>query len=739
LKKLFITLLSFGGLIIAIFLIAPKIVSAHDHPRSTSYTCTRGFYDTGITGIFPNGTGTRYKVVEFHYNGNDNANWTWNESGSLLPPFGCGYENAVVPIIWGSAGDNSNFTFRPNLLPWSASDPKVPMDIFLGTPRGVSLGSAPSMPAWIGTGSPLYRINYNITKDDADNTHFAEINDAGGLYINDNRIWCVGLNSDNGSGPVDPGCVGDVKGPETGQQFPGLGCDCWGYLDTPLTNLLGVNPNVVNPSYAGIINNNVSMVGRAGITGVGAGVNRVVQPFKLHLNSANTHDPWLNAEVPGGVPGPNDPLIVKNLIARLTLVYPPNFYDLTPTREIVDDGKRVKFTVENTGDGDSIRANGAGVSYVRQIWRNGVLVFNNTYNKIFSPYSTFEETVDVPGASPGDTVCAYVSTFTSVGRTNGGYTVGLRSNGGNNVNCVTIKEKPYFRAYGNDVIVGRKFEQDDGTCDINKNSSSIKAYVRGTAGSGSQFAASASNEIDGFMSSANHAGSGSIASPHFGLSFGNYDGLTPVADYPAGKDVSAYSGCILNYWESKGLNGNNIGPEVPVTESQGNLDSLAAGQIWHSEGDVHIQYNLSYTTGPNISGSEGIIGARGLMIVVRGGNITIAPNVDRIDAILIAMPDSDGNGGIVDTCYAENVAYSDCLDKKLTINGAVVAKKINLNRLKGDVANAGENELPSDNNIAEVINFPAYLYPAYAGSNAASGTFGTLGKYDAISGLPPVL
>jgi hypothetical protein len=299
--------------------------------------------------------------------------------------------------------------------------------------------------------------------------------------------------------------------------------------------------------------------------------------------------------------------------------------------------------------------------------------------------------------------------------------------------------KPYFRAYGNDVIVGRKFEQDDGTCDINKNSSSIKAYVRGTAGSGSQFAASASNEIDGFMSSANHAGSGSIASPHFGLSFGNYDGLTPVADYPAGKDVSAYSGCILNYWESKGLNGNNIGPEVPVTESQGNLDSLAAGQIWHSEGDVHIQYNLSYTTGPNISGSEGIIGARGLMIVVRGGNITIAPNVDRIDAILIAMPDSDGNGGIVDTCYAENVAYSDCLDKKLTINGAVVAKKINLNRLKGDVANAGENELPSDNNIAEVINFPAYLYPAYAGSNAASGTFGTLGKYDAISGLPPVL
>ncbi len=127
------------------------------------------------------------------------------------------------------------------------------------------------------------------------------------------------------------------------------------------------------------------------------------------------------------------------------------------------------------------------------------------------------------------------------------------------------------------------------------------------------------------------------------------------------------------------------------------------------------------------------------------GNINIAPNVTRIDAVLIASGDIN-TCNIADKGVWEKVPADGGCNNQLVINGAMVANKINFQRTWGSRflappttthttrVNLAPRDLDNDE-TAEVVNFPWYLHfitlPGFP--NQAETQF------DAYYSLPPRL
>lgn len=294
--------------------------------------------------------------------------------------------------------------------------------------------------------------------------------------------------------------------------------------------------------------------------------------------------------------------------------------------------------------------------------------------------------------------------------------------------------RPYFRVYGHDVVVGRRFVDPSGVCSpktSGSDSSDVKAFTMGngsnTVGAGSQFAVSATGAIEGFMSASMHSGNtdgDEVPKPQNGLSFLN-SGNDPST--LIGNDQNAYLGCVPDY-ES-------------YVNSDGGFSSFLLGSIqsYLNSHDNKLYVNGDLTISGNIEDNttswSSIEDINPIIVIVKG-NINIASNVSRLDGLYVAIPKSDGSDGEINTCYDLSMS---CVNK-LTVNGAFVAKKVKLNRLNGDVARAGANELTDSNNIAEVFNFPTefYLGLKFNINQPPTPTANTK-KYDTLVGLPPVL
>lgn len=290
--------------------------------------------------------------------------------------------------------------------------------------------------------------------------------------------------------------------------------------------------------------------------------------------------------------------------------------------------------------------------------------------------------------------------------------------------------KPYFKAYNSDVVVGRGFDLDgSGTC--SSDPAGIKADVRSVgggrwAGSGAEFAARASDIIDGFVSRDRQTSDSPTA-----LTFGNMgpSRITTFSGEP-GKDAGAYSGCIPDYWNELAKPGfTELTAGVSNGIWNGTIPS-GGGYFWYGD-DLTINGNVTL---PNWTDIEDI--PRFYLVVY--GNINIAPGVDNVDGVIIAQPRADGQGGTINTCAAPSTQWNECKNK-LTFNGAVVAGEIKLNRLNGDVSDAGFDEDHEGNdNIAEVFNFLPEIYLAQLEDQLEIPVAGPR-KYDNIIGLPPVL
>lgn len=301
----------------------------------------------------------------------------------------------------------------------------------------------------------------------------------------------------------------------------------------------------------------------------------------------------------------------------------------------------------------------------------------------------------------------------------------------------TAMYAPYFSVTGGDILSGGNIQSWNG--DNNP------AWGIGYNGAGTNLAALATGSISNFVTGISLPGGVSAQSGH-GLAFANttFGGGT----YGGGYNVPNYT------------------PPVPVssaTASPGTLDvgSFAPGDydLTYS-GDltifgtlhpgVRLTINLTsgnlYIANPGIS--YGIYNSAAdvprLNVFVLNGDIFTDNDVNTMRGVYYTG-DSDGNGsgGTFYSCSyglgsAVNLqtsasGYSDCYHK-LTVYGAVVAKRLVLNRTWGNLGSfKTASAVPAD--PGEEFIYSAELWMSRGGSASGIGPV----KYDSYVSLPPIL
>ena len=202
--------------------------------------------------------------------------------------------------------------------------------------------------------------------------------------------------------------------------------------------------------------------------------------------------------------------------------------------------------------------------------------------------------------------------------------------------------------------------------------------------------------------------------------------------------LQAYNGDVSTY---SGLSGQYIFNNGGVTTMNSVPVSISPGQklTFFVNGNVYIGGNITYAAGYSADNVPKFA------LVVRG-NIFIDPAVSRLDGLYITQPDTTSaatisNSGIIWTCHANaadppTAAYvNSACHNKLTFNGAVIAKQVNLLRVNGDVASAPAGESSGSGNIAEVFNFTPEMV---IGGGFFNSPVSNKYKIESLISLPPV-
>lgn len=328
-----------------------------------------------------------------------------------------------------------------------------------------------------------------------------------------------------------------------------------------------------------------------------------------------------------------------------------------------------------------------------------------------------------------------------------------------NFNCgdsYSIYYKPYLKIYANDVFAGGDFDTDlDGVgCTAVKESDifawqSSRPLNNGSnssvpTGSSVEYAAYALGQIDEFGSAGLRRGDAPPTSDYRGLIFGNFEGSGKqiIGDHPS------QGRCIPNYmtrFDDSSALGSGSGTRTV------DVDSLSSGAYYYDysrvnlsgttlsagksitvyvKGDVNINGNISMANYNNISDIP-------TLHIVTDGNVNITSGVTDVDAVIVSQ-------GTVKTCTnaagvtpAEQFLFDFC-NRKLTINGAVIANDVDFKRTNGTMSQATDNEPSSSGTIAEVFNFLPEIYlsqpEGWESERQKAGT-----KYDYIISLPPIL
>lgn len=357
------------------------------------------------------------------------------------------------------------------------------------------------------------------------------------------------------------------------------------------------------------------------------------------------------------------------------------------------------------------------------------------------------------------------------------------------LNCqgqITVGERPYVRAYGNDVHAGGVIVSPDGggigdinECTLGQVSNpgaSIYALTleqnfnapppNNFYGAGSQFGVSTLGEIGNFFSASLHnpRRTNFAASPVHGITFGNYNGtsgshswnpdIVDADKVPNFGGSSSIVRCVPDYYAAAPepvtpvavLDISNMGAdEARHVRPVGNRVILNGSNITgkkavYVDGDVVINSNITFA---NFSGSNTIPS----LYIIAKGNIYISPTVTRIDGVYIAQKNDGNAGGVIHTCAnigSNNITVprpeigARCANQ-LVINGAFLADTIKFLRSRGTLQiaqNSGLVKEPaSSGNIAEVFNFSPETYIGDANPTLRRGA----GSYDFITSLPPIL
>lgn len=329
----------------------------------------------------------------------------------------------------------------------------------------------------------------------------------------------------------------------------------------------------------------------------------------------------------------------------------------------------------------------------------------------------------------------------------------------NEVRFECAKTRPYMRVYGNDVKAGGGLKT---SCSVTNNKATILSYAQGSAaganrenwrGAGVQFAAFALGEITGFMSASqtgprtNSPPGNTLAKPIIDLTFGNYDPANSLsinsfnnsALYDPNK-VEGFGGdsgmasCIDDYYSL--LSGNGAANHNSNIMSARTINGAVAE---YHNGDLYIDGDIDLAAGPWANPAS----IPSYYLAVRG-NIYVSSAVNNLDGVFIAQEDpSRPNTGRIYTCATglgsipDEFQQANQCRRRLTVNGAFIAKQVKFQRSIDDVAVGAPNETAAASRAAEVFNFSPETYLATPHEAVRRGS--TRAKYNYITSSPPVL
>jgi len=287
-------------------------------------------------------------------------------------------------------------------------------------------------------------------------------------------------------------------------------------------------------------------------------------------------------------------------------------------------------------------------------------------------------------------------------------------------------------------------------------------------GSSSQYAAYAQGLIDkGSAPNGFFSGSVNAVAVNNTLSFANVYNL-PSPPAPGGYTSGIWGGsahdvtqCIPDYYTLKQPSSVTVltGPLSPSASGAYTADGTGANAYALNtsaltipagvnisifvNGNVYIGGNITYAAHDTTNIPR-------LAIVAKGDIFVDGNNVTRLDGLYIAQPDNskfndathavvtDNKQGVFYSCHGQ--AASQTIDsgfligncqKPLTINGAVIAKEVNLLRISGDITGAP----------AETFNYSSDMVlagPFFPGSSSGSSSANGTPVFARITSLPPV-
>jgi hypothetical protein len=430
----------------------------------------------------------------------------------------------------------------------------------------------------------------------------------------------------------------------------------------------------------------------------------------------------------------------------------------------------------------------SGVPATSQYWftKNGVTVSGPTGYAGNAGNSRFINSnanycTGISGYTAGDSYCLLLSITPTDGIIDKNGNV-ISSSGSDTASgsCNKINNLPYLRTYGADIVAGGGFINS--TCGAS--TSGIFAFMRplseqtsasNRSGSGTQLAAMALGTISGFTSAslrtnppASNAGNGltfahgSTAPDQFSM------------DAVLGGGMSGNGWCAPDYYADTQFSDSDPRKTVSTTLGAISLAALPTNQqtrrdinngkirvtgtnnynIRHTvyvDGDVYLLNDIAYTP------TYADIGSIPNFTLIVKGNIYIDNRVRRIDGLYIAQPRNDGSKGRIYTCAREGGAIADSAvlspsevytycggdgtDRRLIVNGALVANRIVFNRAAFSLRDSRYQEGPympnTDSHAAEIVNFSPEMFlgpPVFRPTGSQ-----TSGDYDYIATLPPIL
>jgi len=306
--------------------------------------------------------------------------------------------------------------------------------------------------------------------------------------------------------------------------------------------------------------------------------------------------------------------------------------------------------------------------------------------------------------------------------------------------------KPYFKTFGSDVFTGGGFDSDpsNSNCSANyqyataadPNAGGIFSFAKdnggkAAGGASSQYGALALGDIqgdssgNGFYSGGAQAGAVSHSYSTFANTSGTSWGGSFEGNVPQSSCIPDYYDKLSTYTSVSNWNQGSATPPDGVYKASAPLGSpytlinqdinIQNGRsvTIYVNGNVYITHNITYTL-------NSVDDVPKFALVVKG-SIYVDAGVTQLDGLYIAQPagtDITADDGIIWTCHgasSDQVLYSypafiAACKNKLTINGALIGRQVNLTRDQGNVASASTAEdslstAQGSNNISEVINY----------------------------------